>query len=135
MVWLSIVMCPSSWMAYKGKSVENLLKMDDDWGYPRFRKPSYSEGRCWLCSIGDRGIFGQALYDTFSLFGNILSCKVASDSSGKPSPQPCFQLCFELPATVRLQNRDTVIACNVMQLLLSVLVQNMEKNHVRSCRQ
>ena len=25
----------------------------------------------------------EALYDTFSLFGNILSCKVACDSTGK----------------------------------------------------
>lgn len=31
----------------------------------------------------DRNIDNKALYDTFSLFGNILSCKVASDSSGK----------------------------------------------------
>ena len=27
---------PNSWMVYKGKSH---LKMDDDWGYPNFRKP------------------------------------------------------------------------------------------------
>jgi len=31
----------------------------------------------------DRNIDNKALYDTFSLFGNILSCKVASDANGK----------------------------------------------------
>lgn len=29
-----------------------------------------------------RCLLFQALYDTFSLFGNILSCKVATDDSG-----------------------------------------------------
>ena len=37
----------------------------------------------------------QALYDTFSLFGNILSCKVASDTSGKPSTQQ-FEIQFAM---------------------------------------
>jgi len=31
----------------------------------------------------DRNIDNKALYDTFSLFGNILSCKVACDATGK----------------------------------------------------
>merc|ERR1719327_769772 len=31
----------------------------------------------------DTNIDNKALYDTFSLFGNILSCKVASDQTGK----------------------------------------------------
>jgi polyadenylate-binding protein len=31
----------------------------------------------------DQNIDNKALYDTFSLFGNILSCKVASDINGK----------------------------------------------------
>jgi polyadenylate-binding protein len=32
----------------------------------------------------DRNIDNKALYDTFSLFGNILSCKVATEKDGKP---------------------------------------------------
>jgi polyadenylate-binding protein len=31
----------------------------------------------------DKNVDNKALYDTFSLFGNILSCKVAADSEGK----------------------------------------------------
>lgn len=31
----------------------------------------------------DRGVDNRALHDTFSLFGNILSCKVATDETGK----------------------------------------------------
>merc|ERR1712193_288517 len=31
----------------------------------------------------DRSVDNKAQYDTFSLFGNILSCKVAADSNGK----------------------------------------------------
>lgn len=31
----------------------------------------------------DKAVDNKALYDTFSLFGNILSCKVATDQEGK----------------------------------------------------
>merc|ERR1719160_987996 len=31
----------------------------------------------------DKNVDNKALYDTFSLFGNILSCKVATESDGK----------------------------------------------------
>ena len=30
---------PNSWLVYEGKSH---LEMDDDWGYPYFRKPTYT---------------------------------------------------------------------------------------------
>lgn len=31
----------------------------------------------------DKGIDNKALHDTFAAFGNILSCKIATDSSGQ----------------------------------------------------
>eukprot|EP00438_Fugacium_kawagutii_P034424 Skav211615 [mRNA] locus=scaffold3083:321931:335851:- [translate_table: standard] len=51
---------------------------------PTLRKTG--AGNIYVSNL-DPNIDNKALYDTFSLFGNILSCKVASDSSGKPSPQ------------------------------------------------
>ena len=47
---------PQKWVVFKGKSH---LEMDDDWGYPHFRKPPYIKKMvthqtkgvrgCWLC--------------------------------------------------------------------------------------
>jgi len=47
---------------------------------PTLRKTG--AGNIYVSNL-DPNIDNKALYDTFSLFGNILSCKVASDSSGK----------------------------------------------------
>ena len=38
--WFPKLGLPQKWMVYKGKSQS---KMDDDWGYPYFRKPPNSE--------------------------------------------------------------------------------------------
>ena len=36
-----------------------------------------------LCIGSDTGILLQALHDTFAAFGNVLSCKVATDENGR----------------------------------------------------
>ena len=35
---------PRSWMVDSGKFHEQLINMDDDWGYPYFRKPHIAGG-------------------------------------------------------------------------------------------
>ncbi|CAK0870725.1 unnamed protein product [Prorocentrum cordatum] len=65
-----------NYSSIKGRSCRIMWTQRD----PSMRKSG--AGNIYVRNL-DRNIDNKALYDTFSLFGNILSCKVASDLSGK----------------------------------------------------
>mmetsp|Transcript_25506 Transcript_25506/g.66592 ORF Transcript_25506/g.66592 Transcript_25506/m.66592 type:complete len:512 (+) Transcript_25506:118-1653(+) len=65
-----------NYSSIKGRSCRIMWTQRD----PSMRKSG--AGNIYVRNL-DRNIDNKALYDTFSLFGNILSCKVASDPTGK----------------------------------------------------
>mmetsp|Transcript_51040 Transcript_51040/g.118923 ORF Transcript_51040/g.118923 Transcript_51040/m.118923 type:complete len:617 (+) Transcript_51040:75-1925(+) len=65
-----------NYMSIRGRSCRIMWSQRD----PTLRKTG--AGNIYVSNL-DKNIDNKALYDTFSLFGNILSCKVASDPEGK----------------------------------------------------
>ncbi|KAE8698607.1 Polyadenylate-binding protein 2 [Hibiscus syriacus] len=75
----------------------------------------------------DKGIDHKALHDTFSAFGNILSCKVATDSSGQSKGYGFVQFDNEESAQKAIENLNGMLL-NDKQVYVGPFVRKQERD-------
>ncbi|KAL4272895.1 hypothetical protein GQ457_13G007630 [Hibiscus cannabinus] len=75
----------------------------------------------------DKGIDHKALYDTFSTFGNILSCKIATDSSGQSKGYGFVQFDNEESAQKAIEKLNGMLL-NDKQVYVGPFVRKQERD-------
>ena len=80
----------------------------------------------WTCQNLDKGIDHKALHDTFSAFGNILSCKVATDASGMSKGHGFVQFDSEEAAQKAIDKLNGMLL-NDKQVFVGPFVRKQER--------
>ncbi|KAM7250504.1 hypothetical protein ACFE04_022387 [Oxalis oulophora] len=75
----------------------------------------------------DKSIDHKALHDTFSAFGNILSCKVATDASGQSKGYGFVQFEHEESAMKAIENLNGMLL-NDKQVFVGPFVRKLERD-------
>lgn len=75
----------------------------------------------------DKGLDNKALYDTFSTFGKILSCKIATDSSGQSKGYGFVQFETEEAAKAAIENLNGMLI-NDKQVYVGPFVRKEERD-------
>lgn len=76
----------------------------------------------------DKGIDNKALHDTFSSFGNILSCKIATDLLGQSKGYGFVQFDSEESAKAAIENLNGMLL-NDKQVYVGPFVRKEERDH------